>query len=216
MLDGSVVQTDRFPIADPAAAANVLRHALQKPYLMDYRFQTVELVADTLTTIVPLEHFRKGDMVAFYRLCFPRQQAGVADMQYQILPSLEAVMLFRLDQDLLRVVRENYPDVKVACGDGEMLEHFAQLQEKLDKSADAEQRHAYVSVAPDRLFVAVFCQGSLLYAGSQAAANDEDRTFLLLGIWKALDMHATRDVCHLHEASAAFRATLSEYLLNVE
>ena len=63
-LDGSVVQTDRFPVSEPTAAADVLRQALQKPYLMDYRFQSVELVADTLTTIVPLEHREQERSVA--------------------------------------------------------------------------------------------------------------------------------------------------------
>ena len=38
---------------------------------MDYRFQSVELVVEGLSTIVPLEHFSKSDMLAYYRLCFP-------------------------------------------------------------------------------------------------------------------------------------------------
>ena len=128
-LDGSTVQTDRFPVAKQAEAADVLRKALQKPYLMDYRFQAVELVHDT-PTIVPLEHFSKGDMLAFYRLCFPGGQVSVSDMQYQILSSLEVVMIFRLDQDVLRIVQECYPDVKVCCSEAEQLEHFAAMQER--------------------------------------------------------------------------------------
>lgn len=216
MLDGSVVQTDHFPAASPAEAVGVLRQALLRPYLMDYSFQAVELVADTPTTIVPLEHFRKSDMVAFYRLCFPNQQTGVADMQYQILSKLEAVMIFRLPQDVLRVVQESYPDVAVCCAEGEMLERIAAHQEKQPAPADAEQRDVYVSIGEETFFVAVFDHGTLLYAGSQKAGNDNDRTFLLLGIWKSLDLHATRDACHLRGASADLKAQLGEYLLNVD
>ena len=215
-LDGSTVQTDHFPVFDQAASSDVLRQALQKPYLMDYRFQSVELVADTQTTIVPLEHFNKGDMLAFYRLCFPEQQASVADMQYLILSSLEAVMLFRLDQDILRIVQECYPDVKVCCTDAQQLEYFADLQGKRPAPEDAEQRDAYVSFDDKRLFVAVFRRNKLQYTSSQSADNDNDRAFLLLGIWKALDLHAQKDTCHLEGASKALRTTLSEYLLNVE
>jgi len=103
-LDGSTVQADRFPVQEGMASDDVLRKALQKPYLMDYHFQGVELVADTPATIVPLEHFSKGDMLAFYRLCFPGQPVSVSDMQYQILSPVEAVMVFCLDQDILRTV----------------------------------------------------------------------------------------------------------------
>lgn len=216
ILDSSVVQTDSFPVSGTLVADDVLRQALQRPYLMDYRFQSVELVADTLTTIVPLEHFSKNDMLAFYRLCFPGQQVGVADMQYQILPALEAVMVFRLDQSILRIVQECYPDVKVCCTDAQQLEHCASLQEKRLSPADAEQRDAYVCFDEKHFFVAVFQRSKLQYASSQIADNDSDRTFLLLGIWKALDMHAQRDVCHLEGASAELQKTIGEYILNIE
>lgn len=217
-LDGSVVQTDRFPVSGSSTADDVLRQALRKPYLMDYRFQSVELVADTQTTIVPLEHFSKSDMLAFYRLCFPvtvNGQWSMADMQYQILSSLEAVMVFRLDQSVLRIVQECYPDVRVCCTDAQQLEHFASLQEKRLAPADAEQRDAYVCFSEKRFFIAVFLRGKLQYASSQVADNDSDRTFLLLGIWKALDMHAQRDACHLEGASKELQKTIGEYILNL-
>ena len=215
-LDGSTVQTDRFPVSEPVAVADVLRQALRKPYLMDYRFQSTELVADTQTTIVPLEHFNKSDMLAYYRLCFPSLQASVADMQYQILSSLEAVMLFCLDQDILRIVQECYPDVKVCCTDAQQLEHFAALQEKRPVPEDAEQCDVYLHVENQRLFVSVFRRSRLLYAASQAADNDNDRVFLLLGIWKALELHAQKDTCHLEGASKELRKTLGEYILNID
>ena len=215
-LDGSTVQTDRFRVSEPNAAADVLRQALRKPYLMDYRFQSVELVADTQTTIVPLEHFNKGDMLAFYRLCFPNQQASLADMQYQILSSLEAVVLFRLDQDILRIVQECYPDVKVCCTDAQQLEHFADLQGKRLAPEDAEQRDTYACFDENRMFVAVFRRSKLQYAVSQDASNDDDRTFLLLGIWKSLELRAQKDACHLEGASKELQKTLGEYILNID
>ena len=214
-LDGSVVQIDRFPVSEPSAVPDVLRQALQKPYLMDYRFQSVEFAVDTETTIVPLEYFNKGDMLAFYRLCFPNQSAGVADMHYQILSSLEAVMLFRLDQDILRIVQECYPEVKVCCTDAHRLELFARQQEKCLTPEDGEQRDFYVSVNQARFFVAVFHRGKLQYAASQVADNDDDRAYLLLGIWKALELRAQRDTCHLEGASKELKKTIAEYILNV-
>ena len=215
-LDGSVVQTDFFPVSESSSVADVLREALRKPYLMDYQFQSVELIADSQATIVPLEQFNKGDMLAFYRLSFPGQQANVADMQYQILPSLEVVMVFCLDQTILHIVQECYPEVRVCCAEAQLLEHFAAMQAKCPTPADMEQRDAYVRCDAQHLFVCVFHRNKLQYAGAQAADNDNNRIFLLLGIWKALDMHAQRDVCHLEGASEELQKTLSEYLLNVE
>ena len=214
---GSEVQTDRFPVSNATDAANVLRQALQKPYLMDYRFQSVELVADTPATIVPLEHFNKSDMLAFYRLCFPSNgQSSMADMQYQILSPCEAVMVFRLDQDILRIVQECYPDVKVCCTDALQLEHFAALQAKRLVPEDVELRDVYACFDKQTFFVAVFHRNKLLYAGAQEADNDSDRIFLLLGIWKALDLNAQRDACHLDGASKELQKTIGEYILNIE
>ena len=237
-LDGSVVQTDRFPVPEPAAVSDVLRQALQKPYLMDYRFQSVELVVEGLSTIVPLEHFNKSDMLAFYRLCFPTAnsqrpmvngqwstvngqwsmvngQWSMADMQYQILSPIEAVMIFRLDRDILRTVQECYPDVKVCCTEAQQLEHFAAQHEKRPAPENMEQCDAYLHVGAERFFVAVFRRSKLLYAASQAADNDSDRIFLLLGIWKALGLNAQQDNLHLEGASKDLQKTLAEYILNL-
>ena len=215
-LGGAIVQTDRFPVPEPSMAADVLRQALQKPYLMDYRFLSVEIVTDTPSTIVPLEHFNKSDMLAFYRFSFPGQQASVADMQYQILSPVEAVMVFRLDQSLLRIVQESYPDVKVCCTDAQHLEHFATLQEKRPAPDAEPQCDVYLHVAPCRFFVAAFRRSKLLYAASQTADNDNDRIFLLLGIWKALDLQAQRDTLHLEGASKELQKTIGEYILNID
>ena len=216
VLDGSVVQTDRFPVSEPSAVSDVLRQALRKPYLMDYRFQSVEFVVEGLSTIVPLEYFNKSDMLAFYRFCFPGQQASMADMQYQILSSLEVVMIFCLDQDVLRIVQECYPDVKVCCADAQQLEHFAALQEKRPAPEDVEQRDAYVCFDKKRFFVAVFRRNKLHYAASQMADNDNDRAYLLLGIWKALELRAQKDACHLEGATKELQKNLAEYLLNID
>ncbi len=212
----ATVQTDRFPVSEPSVAADVLRQALQKPYLMDYRFQSVEFVTDSSSTIVPLEQFNKSDMLAFYRFCFPGQQASIADMQYQILSPVEAVMIFRLDQNLLHIVQECYPDVKVCCTDAQHLEHFAALQEKRPAPDAEPQCDVYLHVEARRFFVAAFRRSKLLYAASQTADNDDNRTFLLLGIWKALDLQAQRDTLHLEGASKDLKKTLGEYILNIE
>ena len=240
--DGAVVQADRFPVTDEKGAADVLRQALRKPYLMDYSFQAVELVADTQETIVPLEHFSKADMLAYYRLSFPSTvngqwsavngqrstvngQRSMADMQYQILTPVEAAMIFRLDQDILRTVQECYPDVKVCCTDAQLLERFAARQEQrpapdADPQSDAHL-HAeplcdvHLHVDPRRFFIAAFRRSKLLYAASQAAAGDDDRAFLLLGIWKALDLNPQRDALHIEGASRELQKTIGEYILNI-
>ena len=139
----------------------------------------------------------------------------MADMQYQILSPVEAVMLFRLDQSLLRIVQECYPDVKACCADAQELERIAAMQEKRPAPEDAQQQDVHLHVAEHSIFVAVFARSKLLYAASQPAANDADRTFLLLGIWKALDLNPQRDVLHLEGASRELQKTLAEYILNL-
>ncbi len=125
-------------------------------------------------------------------------------------------MVFCLDQNVLRIVQECYPDARVCCVDAQLLEHFAAMQEKCSAPADIEQRDAYVRFDAKRFFVCVFHRGKLQYAGAQMADNDSDRNYLLLGIWKALGMHAQRDICHIEGASDELGKTIGEYILNVE
>ena len=137
-------------------------------------------------------------------------------MQYQILSSLEAVVLFCLNQDILRIVQECYPDVRVCCADAQLLEHFAAQQEKRPAAEDAQQCDLYLHVEAKHLFVTVFRRSKLLYAASQAADNDSDRIFLVLGIWKALGLNAQQDNLHLEGASKDLQKTVAEYILNIE
>lgn len=215
-LDGSEVQSDRFPVPQADLTTEVLRQALRKPYLMDYRFQSVEVVTDSPSTILPLEYFNKSEMLPFYRLCFPGRQAHVMDMQYQILPSLEAVMIFSFSQDLLRVVQECYPEVKVCSAEAQQLEEIADVQGKQPAPDDVEQRDVYARFDEKQFFVAAFYRSKLLYAATQTAANDDDRAFLLLGIWKALELNAQRDMLHLQGVSKGLYNVLREYILNVD
>ena len=125
-------------------------------------------------------------------------------------------MIFSLDQNLLRTVQEYYPDVKVCSSDAMQLEHFATEQARRLFPEDMEQRDAYVCFAAKQFFVAVFSRTKLLYAATQSADNDNDRIFLLLGIWKALELNVQRDVLHHEGASKELQKTLAEYLLNIE
>ena len=98
----------------------------------------------------------------------------------------------------------------------EQLEQFAAQQEKRPAPEEAEQRDVYACFAPKRFFIAVFRRGKLQYAASQDASNDNDRTFLLLGIWKALALHPQKDALHLEGATKDLKKTLAEYILNLE
>ena len=217
-MDGTLLQDDAFTLDGQPSYAEALRTALQRPRLMDYRFDTVEVIAEERNTIIPMEQFRKGDMVAFYRLCFPDAQVSTIDMQYQLLPSLEVVMLFRVAPELMRTVMEFYPDVKVRCADGELLEHLAVTQRQAEERCNEKgepTRDLYISVGSNDMFIALFAQGNIVYAASQHATNDDDRLFLLLGIWKALELDAESDYCHLLTVSPTLRDSIREYILNV-
>lgn len=210
-LDASLVQQEDFFYEESTPAQVLLERALHRPRIMDYRFSSVELIVLAPTTCIPLEHFRKGDMMGLYKLNYPEAQITIGDIQYQILPSIEVVLLFQLNPLLLKVVQETYPDIQVSCMDGKILEETAEK----DRKTTDKDIHLYAHVIGEKLHICSFRENRLHYTSTHHADNDADRIYFLFAIWKTLKLDEEKAACFLKGASKELETNIRKYLLKV-
>lgn len=211
-LDGSLMRSDEVALAPGDDATEALRAALQRPRLMNYSYSTVELLVDSPSTIVPLELFRREDVAALYRLNFPSTEVRSTTVSYEMLPSLEVVVLYSLPNDVRSAVLELFPDATVRSLHGTLLE--ATLAEH--RKTQTKQKDFFATIHEQQLIVCAFQQGRLLFSCTYEARYDADRIYHLLAAWKSLDMDSEEHTCHLSHASSALQQQLTRYIRKVD
>ncbi len=212
IIGGRPLQHDVVRLHEGNVAHELLEQALTRPRLTDYSFTQVELVADTPATWLPLEDFRSSDVHALYKLNFPRSETKNSEEHYEIVPSLEAVVLFSLDEQIRETVVSLYPEAQLRSRQSLLLEDA--LEHVRHTRGNARQCHAYVE--EDSLLLCIFQQKKLLFVCSYEARYDADRLYYLLSAWKSLQMDTTKDHCHLHGASDTLQVDVERFIKNTE
>lgn len=212
LLDGTLMRQEDIAIRDGEVPAQVLLHMLQRPRLTHYHYTSVELQSDAPATVVPLELFKRDDVTSLYRLNFPQSTARRNEICYEMLPSLEVVVIYALDMDVRNTIVDMYPDAVVRCTHSVNIERAYQLSRK----GDTGRIEFYAFVDAKQLTVCAFQQGSLHFACTYDAKQDSDRIYFLLGAWKTLAMDNEVDVCHVSGLSQQMADDLSRYISKIE
>ena len=150
--DNSLVQKEDVTADGSTPLYQLLEKSLQRPHLTEYTFQSVELLVLSPSTCVPLDYFRREEVFPLYNLTFPSLKVNKAEVHYQILPSLEVVELFSLNQQIRQTVQAIYPDVEIVSLEGRAIETIANADRKL-QDADI---HFYGMIAPKNMLICCF------------------------------------------------------------
>lgn len=204
--DGKLMQTEDCAIEPGVDLHASLRRALTRPRIMDMRFSEVWLLADTATTLLPLDEFRTGDAAAVYRLNFPNATFSVTELRHEVLAQQEVVLLYGLSARTEQVVRQSYPEASVRSLQGALIEASA------SQTGKADGRKLFAYIRPQRLTVCLFARGRFVFSNSYAAATDPDRTYYLLSVWRSLGLDAQKDTLALSGASESLCEMLGRYV----
>lgn len=206
--DNSLVQKEDVKADGNTPLYQLLEKALRRPRLTEYTFQSVELLVLSPSTCVPLEYFRREEVFPLYNLTFPSLKVGKNEVHYQILPSLEVVELFSLNQQVLQTVQDIYPDVEIVSLEGRAIETIANAdRKKKDRSI-----HFYAMVAPKNMLVCCFKEQNLHFASTFSVDNDADRLYFIMGVWKSLQMEEQKQPLYLNNASAELLQQLQRFI----
>ena len=206
--DNSLVQKEDVTADGATPLYQMLEKALKRPHLMEYTFQDVELLVLSPSTCVPLEHFRREEVFPLYNLTFPSLNVSKKEVHYQILPSLEVVELFSVNQQILQTIQAIYPDVTINSLEGRAIETIANT----DKKKQGRDVHFYVMIAPENMLVCCFKEQQLYYASTFNVNNDSDRLYYIIGVWKSLQMNEQTQPLYLNNASEEFMQQLQRFI----
>lgn len=188
----------------------LLEKTLKRPHLMEYTFQSVELLVLSPSTCVPLEYFRREEVFPLYNLTFPSLKVSKGEVHYQILPSLEVVELFSLNQQIRQTVQDVYPDVEIVSLEGRAIETIANADRKLQD----DSIHFYAMIAPKNMLICCFKEQRLYFATTYTADNDADRLYYIMGAWKNLQMDESTQPLYLNNASTELQNQAKRFIPN--
>lgn len=188
----------------------LLEKTLKRPHLMEYTFQSVELLVLSPSTCVPLEYFRREEVFPLYNLTFPSLKVSKGEVHYQILPSLEVVELFSLNQQIRQTVQDVYPNVEIVSLEGRAIETIANADRKLQD----DSIHFYAMIAPKNMLICCFKEQRLYFATTYTADNDADRLYYIMGAWKNLQMDESAQPLYLNNASTELQNQAKRFIPN--
>ena len=208
---GQLLLQENLRCANDETLSETLERGLQLPRLRGRQYERVILYSTSPSTRVPLDEFRREDMLAVYRLTFSGASPHPEDMCFQVLPSLDVVEIFVLQSAVVEVLRHHYPSAMVQGLYGTMLSQMAEMQQG---STLPVSYHA--AVLDGGIMIAVLRHGRLHFANVFRAQCNADKLYFMLYVWKTLSLDAWHDSCTLYDANEELYSEVCQYLANVE
>lgn len=147
------------------------------------------LMADKRFAFIPLEFFEDEQAETVFYHNHPKRENE--QVQYNILPKNNIVVLFGMDKSTFTFLREQHAHAKFYSQASPFIEFFAA------KSRLGNNRKMYAHLRKNAVDIYGFERGHLLLANSFECSNTSDRIYYLLYLWKRLDFEQERDELHL-------------------
>ncbi len=208
---GQLLLQENLRCAPDESMADALERGLQLPRVAGRRYERVILYSTLPSTRVPLDDFRREDMLAVYRLTFAGTTVRPEDMCFQVLPSLEVVEIFPLQASIVQALKHHYPSALVQGLYGTILCNLAEMQQGSTLPVSF-----HVVTLEGGIMIAALKHGKLHLANVFRAATDADKLYFILYIWKSLSLDAWHDSCTLYGATEDLYHEVCQYLAHVD
>lgn len=208
---GQLLLQENLRCAQDETLAEALERGLQLPRVRGRHYERVVLYSTSPSTRVPLDEFRREDMLAIYRLTFSGMSPRMEDMCFQVLPTLDVVEIFTMQSAIVDALKSHYPSAMVQGLYGTMLNQVAEMQQGSMLSVSA-----HVIVLEGGVMIAVLRQGRLHFANVFRAPGNADKLYFILYVWKTLSLDAWHDSCTLYGASEDLYNEICQYLAHVD
>lgn len=212
LFDGKEMRAWQASFIDEKDAVNVLTYALQQPSVTDYEYSDTELVFVSPATVVPLDSFHREEISTLYHLNFPANNTNKSAVDYDVVPSLDVVVLYAQMKLVRQTMLNHFPHAEIKSIEAKHL-LWAYEQHRLE---NGDGKCFYVIDLSGRLTLCAFQHNRLYYVCTYATANADDRLYHILTAWKNLKWDEKNDVCHLAEKDDTLQKQLKQFIRNVE
>lgn len=207
---GQLLLQENLHCVEDETMSDTLERGLSLPRIRGRHYERVVLYSSSPSTRVPLDEFRRDDMLAVYRLTFAGTAPRPEDMCFQVLPSLDVVEIFTLQSSIVETLKNHFPSAMVQGLYGTMLSQVAEMQQGSTLSVST---HAII--LDGGVMIAVLRSGRLVFANVFRAVQNADRLYFILYVWRMLSLDALHDSCTLYGASESLYEDICQYLANV-
>ena len=220
VASGQLVIEESVSARDGETEAETFARLLTHPRLLGRDYERVRFLSDAPTTQIPLDDFRREDIVAVYRQVFSDSTVRAEDLAVQILPRLEVVSVYHMPSSIEHALREVFPQATIQNLPACLMEYAASRFQGV-RSADYEGGYRgsvafHAVVEGGNLHIVALSRGRLLYANTFPCDNDSDRLYFLLSVWRLLEMDSQHDSCLLYDATPEFLARVREFIVPVK
>lgn len=197
-------ETDLIEQIRSAIKRSVLIH--EKPHAQ------FNLLLQSPVVHVPMEQFKKEEAEWLFNMCHSRTEIS-QQILYNILPQLEIVEIFQIDELLHSLLRKEFPSIKIYAQNSMLLERMASHQNQYDNS-----KKLYIYSYNKRIFLFHYRNNKLYFANEFKTETHQSALYLLLHVWKNLGLDVYTDECIFlapGEYELALMEKVREYLKSV-
>ncbi|MCR5130536.1 MAG: DUF3822 family protein [Prevotella sp.] len=198
-------QSLAFAVADPHAVNQVIyepcivksgisiaanmREAFKHSELLNRGYDHALLIIDTPTMLVPLKEFdeEKADLLYHHAISGYEN----CEVLHQVLPHLNAVVLYPINRDLKLVVGDHFSDVRYAHVMEPAWNHM------LSRSYTGNRRKLYCYFHDGKVDVFSFDKNRFRFSNAFDASYSRDSVYYILHVWKQLGYDAQTDELYL-------------------
>ena len=200
----------KFPCRTGISANANMHDALRKVPLAHESYHQVNVSVTGDVTLVPLNEFDDEDAedLYFYNLPEGRNRKHV---YFDMLPRLNAMMLFAIDKDLEHTILETFPQATFHAAQMPLVLHWRSL-------AASGEGHIFVGWQEGRLTVCAFRNRELDLLNSYKADNVGNALYYTLALARQWGIRPQEDhvwLCGEAGPCENLRGQLSTYLQNV-
>lgn len=208
-----------------ADTAQAIAEVLQRKEYSGSQIDQVYVLAQPPFCHVPLEHFRREEATAFYKLAVNSDTTVPPRVGYNILPSLEVAILYAIPADVEEVILQYFPTARFFASQAMLIERLAVNAESL-RDDDSDALPLFVCIDDFQLSVHHFIPDAtatetprLHFTNTFNVATTDDALYFILAVWKALGLNATKDtVILLGQPSPLLQElhdALADYVINL-
>ena len=190
-------------------AAN-LREAFKGSELLAKGYDRVMVMIDAPVLLVPIEEFNQDTADVLYHHAFTGRENEV--VLHNVLPSLNAVVVFSMNKDLKLVIDDHFSDAKFMVASTSVWNHLHQ------RSFTGNRRKLYACFHDKRLDVVSFDKNRFKFCNTYDVDKYMDAVYFMLYVWKQLALDSQRDELHLAGAiidRELLTTELRKYVQNV-
>ncbi|MBR6846098.1 MAG: DUF3822 family protein [Bacteroidaceae bacterium] len=208
---GKVILREDIKLQEGEEAHAALERGLSSKRISGYSYERVNMLVATPSTRLPLDEFRRDDMLAVYRTAYHGTTAKREDIKFQVLPTLEVVELFTLSPQIETTLHQHYPGAVIQGLYGTVLQHISETQQ------GSTMPLSFHAISLDnQIFIIQLKQGRLTYANTFQATLPEDQLYFLLYIWKLFNLDAHHDICTLYNTTKELLPLVRDFIVNVQ